>query len=151
MMLTIIVLSHFYLFSVVARLTMYLEFGFRLPFITITETKMTLDNNKYGCGVFIDLRKAFNTVNHEILLQKLDHYGICELAFSWFKSYLTDRSQFVNLNSIDSKTKNVTSGQGIRKGVQQVPAVPSKDRSSWQKALTAKHSCLYLHLCTTLN
>ena len=58
----------------------------------LTETiKRTLDNNKYGCGVFIDLRKAFDTVNHEILLQKLDHYGIRDVSSSWFKSYLTDR------------------------------------------------------------
>ena len=45
------------------------QFGFAL--IEITERiKETIDNKKYGCGVFIDLRKAFNTVNHEILLKK---------------------------------------------------------------------------------
>ena len=67
--------------------------------ISITETiKNTLDNNKYGCGVFIDLKKAFDTVNHEILLQKLEHYGIRGLAFSWFKSYLTNRRQYVHIN-----------------------------------------------------
>ena len=87
---------------IVVRLTDYLElheiiypnqFGFRHGYstthslISITETiKRTLDNNKYGCGVFIDLRKAFDTVNHEILLQKLDHYGIRDVSSSWFKS-----------------------------------------------------------------
>ena len=110
----------------VVRLTTYLEFyeiiypnqfGFRpgystsLSLISITETiKNTLDNNKYWCGVFIDLKKAFDTVNHEILLQKLEHYGIRVLAFSWFKSYLTDRSQYVHINGIYSENKKVTCG-----------------------------------------
>ena len=109
----------------VVRLTTYLElyeinypnqFGFRQGYSTshslsITETiKKTLDNNKYGCGVFIDLRKAFDTVNHRILLQKLEHYGIHDSASSWFQSYLTNRRQYVHLNGINSETKNVTCG-----------------------------------------
>ena len=110
----------------VVRLTTYLElheiiypnqFGFRQGYstshslISITETiKKTLDNNNYGCGVFIDLRKAFDTVNHGILLQKLEHYGIRDSASSWFKSYLTNRRQYVHLNGINSETKNVTCG-----------------------------------------
>ena len=110
----------------VVRLTTYLElyeiiypnqFGFRQGYstshslISITETiKKTLDNNKYGCGVFIDLRKAFDTVNQGILLQKLEHYGIRDSAYSWFKSYLTNRRQYVHLNGINSETKNVTCG-----------------------------------------
>ena len=59
------------------------QFGFRhgystsLSLISITEIiKTTLDNNKHGCGVFTDLRKAFDTVNLEILLQKVEHYEI---------------------------------------------------------------------------
>ena len=110
----------------VVRLTTYLElhkiiypnqFGFRQGYstshslISITETiKKTLDNNKYGCGVFIKLRKAFDTVNHGILLQKLEHYGIRDSASSWFKSCLTNRRQYVHLNGINSEAKNVTCG-----------------------------------------
>ena len=93
------------------------QFGFRSGYstthslISITETiRKTLDNNKYGCGVFIDLKKAFDTVNHDILLQKLEHYGIRESALSWFKSYLSDRKQYVNINGTNSETKNVTCG-----------------------------------------
>ena len=79
--------------------------------INITETiRKMLDNNKYGCGVFIGFRKAFDTVNHSILLQKLGHYGICDTAYSWFKSYLTDRRQYVHLNGIHSETKDIYCG-----------------------------------------
>ena len=43
---------------------------------SLKKIKETIDNKKYGCGIFIDLRKAFDTVNHDILLKKLEHYGI---------------------------------------------------------------------------
>ena len=93
------------------------QFGFRSGsstthslIIIIESVKKTLDEKKYGCGIFIDLKKAFDTVNHEILLQKLEHYGICDVAFSWFKSYLINRKQFVHLNGIDSEIKNTTCG-----------------------------------------
>ena len=93
------------------------QYGFRAgsstthSLISITETiKKTIDEKKYGCGVFIDLKKAFDTVNHEILLQKLEHYGIRGVALSWFESYLTDRKQYVHLNGINSDIKNITCG-----------------------------------------
>ena len=59
------------------------QFGFRNShstdhaFISITEKiRGSLDNNEYSCGVFLDFQKAFDTVNHNILLKKLHHYGI---------------------------------------------------------------------------
>ena len=63
------------------------QFGFRknnsttFALLQITEKiKETIDNKKYGCGIFIDLSKAFDTVNHEILLRKMEHYGIRGVA-----------------------------------------------------------------------
>ena len=131
-MLIIIVQFRFCPFSVKLwkingyRLNIYLElyeiiypnqFGFRssystnLSLISITETiKKTMEEGKYGCGVFIDLRKAFDTVNHEVLLKKLEHYGIRDAALLWFKSYLTDRKQYVHLNGVDSELRNITCG-----------------------------------------
>ena len=60
------------------------QFGFRKgnALIQVTEKiKESIDKGKFGCGIFIDLRKAFDTVNHNILLMKLEHYGIRALPF----------------------------------------------------------------------
>ena len=55
-------------------------------------------------------KKAFDTVNHDIILQELEHYGIRGTSLSWFKSYLSERKQFVHLNGIDSEAKIITCG-----------------------------------------
>ena len=93
------------------------QFGFRAGYSTthslidITENiRRTMEVKKYGCGVFIDLKKAFNTVNHDILLHKLEHYGIRESVLAWFKSYLSDREQYIHLNGVDSEMKGITCG-----------------------------------------
>ena len=69
-----------------------------------------MEAKKYGCGVFIDLTKAFDTVDHDILLHKLEHYGIREFALDWFKSYLSDRKQYVHLNGVDTEMEGITCG-----------------------------------------
>ena len=93
------------------------QFGFRknnsttYALMEITEKiKETIENKKYGCGIFIDLRKAFDTVNHEILLKKLEHYGVRCTALLWFKSYLSNRKQYVFHNGESSQLKSITSG-----------------------------------------
>jgi hypothetical protein len=78
------------------------QFGFRknysttLALIEITDNFLkSIDNGLYTCGIFLDFSKAFDTVNHEILLGKLKHYGIRGLAYRWFENYLSNRKQFV--------------------------------------------------------
>ena len=61
-----------------------------------------IDNREYTVRVFIDLKKAFDTLDHDILLRKLDHYGVRGLPLQWLRSYLQNRSQFVSYNSNDS-------------------------------------------------
>ena len=74
----------------------------------MTETiRNSLDNKRYGCGVFIDLQKAFDTVNHNILLSKLEIRG---KILSWFRSYLIDRTQFVSTSDKNSCPLDITCG-----------------------------------------
>ena len=94
-----------------------LQFGFRSKhstshaLIQITEKiKNALDNGNHVCGVFIDLQKAFDTVNHDILIDKLSYYGIRGPSNQWFKSYLSNRSQYVSINGFDSEKLNVKHG-----------------------------------------
>ena len=69
-----------------------------------------LDKGKFACGVFIDLQKAFNTVDHDILLNKLYHYGIQGIPLSLFRSYLSNRNQFVSIANCSSSFKVVRHG-----------------------------------------
>ena len=107
------------LYSFVAcnRILYPLQFGFQEndsidhALISMTETiRNSLDNKRYGCGVFIDPRKAFETVNHKILLSKLEHYGLRGNALSWFWSYLIDRTQYVSISDKNSCPLSITCG-----------------------------------------
>ena len=57
----------------------------------VDKVSRAIDEGKYSMGVFLDLSKAFDTINHQILISKLEHYGIRGICQSWFTNYLSDR------------------------------------------------------------
>ena len=94
-----------------------LQFGFRQQYstahalINITENiRKALDGENIGGGVFVDLQKAFDTVEHQILLAKLNHYGIRGFTNDWFQSYLSNRNQYVSINGFDSGLTSINCG-----------------------------------------
>ena len=87
------------------------QFGFRkshstnLALLEVVETLYAnLDVDNYGLGIYLDLQKAFDTVDHNILLSKLSHYGIRGNALNWFETFLKGRKQFTSVNGTCSKT-----------------------------------------------
>ena len=94
-----------------------LQFGFRQQYstshalININENiRKALDNGNIGCGVFVDMQKAFDIVDHQILLAKLNHYGICGVLNDWFKSYLSNQNQYVSINGYESGLATINCG-----------------------------------------
>ena len=97
------------------RLTNYIErreilykgpFGFRSKHSTVQavisitdKIQRAIEDGLFSCGIFLDLSKAFDTVNHQILITKLEHYGIRGITKDWFISYLENRKQFVSIGS----------------------------------------------------
>lgn len=93
------------------------QFGFRkgysteMALATASEWLSTeLDKGNSSIAIFLDLRKAFDTVDHSILLNKLQHYGIRGIAYDWFKSYLDNRTQCIKCNGVVSEEMNIKSG-----------------------------------------
>jgi len=69
-----------------------------------------LDNHEYTIGIYLDLQKAFDTVNHDILLYKLSNYGIGGVVYQWFKKYLSDRKQFISVAGVSSEIGSISMG-----------------------------------------
>ena len=76
----------------------------------VEEVSESMDKKLYTLGVFNDLKKAFDTVNHSILLQKLNVYGIRGVAEKWIESYLSGRKQFVKICDSSSNALGVSRG-----------------------------------------
>ena len=93
----------------ISKLLLSHQFGFHDGYSTnhaltslIEIIRKALDEDKFACGVFINLQKAFDTVDHGILLSKLNHYGVRGVSYQWFKSYLTGRQQFTIIAHLKS-------------------------------------------------
>ena len=65
----------------------------------IDQVNSSLEKNSFTLGVFIDLSKAFDTVDHHILISKLENYGVNGNNLRWFQSYLKNRKQYLNFNN----------------------------------------------------
>ena len=95
------------------------QFGFRNQHSTnhalieiIEKIKPDCYSGKFVCGVFLDFQKAFDTVNHDILLGKLEHYGICDKSNKWLRSFLEGRKQHTTINKTRSSDKVLESPKG---------------------------------------
>ena len=111
---------------VASRLTIFLnnnnilskwQFGFRAghatvhPMVHLMNSVAEASNlKKHTIAIFCDLKKAFDTCNHDILFEKLKKYGINNTELSWFKSYLSDRRQFVSVNGASSLLLDIKMG-----------------------------------------
>ena len=93
------------------------QFGFRLDhspnlalILLVDKISNALENGEYVLGLFLDFSKAFDTVNHPILFEKLNHYGVRGTALTWFQSYLANRQQYVHFNDNYSEKQYITCG-----------------------------------------
>ena len=93
------------------------QFGFRklqssnMALIVLTDKLIrSIENGEFVIGVYLDFFKAFDTVDHEILLSKLSHYGIRGNCLNWFQSYLSNSKQFVTCNGVSSPVNRITCG-----------------------------------------
>ena len=71
---------------------------------------MLLKKKQYAVGIFIDIKKAFDTINHDLLIQTFERYGIRGIVLNWIISYLRNRQQFVKLGDVCSACLDIVCG-----------------------------------------
>ena len=76
----------------------------------IRNISSAIDRNGSTLGIFLEISKAFDTINHKILSHKLQHYGIRDTALTWIKSYLEDRTQFIQFRCYRSYYRKISCG-----------------------------------------
>ena len=93
------------------------QFGFRKNYLTshvlihlINGISSAIDPRETTVRVFLDLSKAFDTLDHQILFTKLEHYGIRDVALQWIKSYFSCRQQFAQINQTCSSMQTIKCG-----------------------------------------
>ena len=93
------------------------QFGFREGYSTdaalvtlLDKITHALNKNDFVLGIFLDFSKAFDTVDHKILLDKLYYYGVRGVPFHWIKDYLSERKQYVSYNGATSSYQTVSCG-----------------------------------------
>ena len=91
------------------------QFGFRSNHSTThsilliaDKIQKAIENKMYSCGIFLDLSKAFDTVDNTILLKKLENSGIRGIIQKWFLSYLSNRKQYVSIGNAISQQEPIT-------------------------------------------
>ena len=69
-----------------------------------------INNNEFNCAIFVDFRKAFDVIDHDLLLRKLSFYGMLDTALELFQSYLTNRQQCVTVGTKTSSLSTLKFG-----------------------------------------
>ena len=102
MMMMMIMYNRLYSFLTKHNIISEKQYGFRKKYATymalidlVDKISSNFDEKKYTVGVFLDLSKAFDTIDHTILINKLQCYGVRGSAYNWFVSYLQNRKQYV--------------------------------------------------------
>ena len=93
------------------------QYGFRTKYSTelavielIDRVLLNIDNKQVPFAVFMNLAKAFDTLEHKILIDKLQHYGIRGISLMWFESYLSKMTQYVEIDNFKSSPQTFTTG-----------------------------------------
>ena len=95
------------------------QYGFRkchntthplIHFLDKIYNSLNSNNPEYTLGIFLDLKKAFDTVDFTILLKKMHHYGFQGISNDWFQSYLNNRTQYVEIDGMKSSLLTMSCG-----------------------------------------